>query len=207
MELLGKNIVVYDCEIKKAFVTQPGVYKSGFTREEFLDMGVSTACLFDYRTGDYSVYLDDNLSKLPERLNSADLVVGFNILGFDNPLIEHTTGQLLTAKPYDMLYYSRRSTGWKTGDRFPSGLRLDNHLEAMFGDQFKKTEDAAQAPAMFQRGELGRVISYCLADVHREKTLFEHMWKNGNVKTQTHGLRDVIRPQQVLDSDASVALL
>lgn len=203
-ELEKKNIVVFDCEIKKGFNELatpfvPGVYRD-FTEADFKEMGVSVACLWDYLTGDMKVYLDDNIELLPKRLNEADLVVGFNIGPFDLPLVKAETGVEIKAKTYDMLFYSRRSTGWKPGGRYPSGLKLDNHLEAMFGIANKKTEDAAMAPKMYQDGKWGQLISYCSADVMREKWLFEFMWSQGLVKTHAHGQKEIIKPQMVLDS-------
>lgn len=186
MELLGKNIVVYDCEIKEPV---DGV-KITWDRHHL--MGLSVACLYDYRADDWNVYFDKDLGALCERLNTADLVVGFNTTGFDNKLLRALGGPLKSdeeLKNWDILDWSRRSTGWRPSGRFPTGLRLDDHLRGTFGEAFMKTADGADAPGMWQRGELGRLVSYCLADVKRERMLFEHIVKTGYVITATHGKR------------------
>lgn len=184
--LNGKNIVVFDCEIENdvdgTIVT--------WDRKDL--MGFSVGCLFDYATGDFGVYFKEDIQRFAERLNRADLCVGFNILGFDNELVRAQGGDLSsddTLKHYDLLLYSRMAMGWKPGDRFPKGMRLDDHLEATFGKQFMKTEDGALAPKMWRDGRRGEVVSYCLADVRREKTLFEHVVEKGWAKTAAHGQR------------------
>lgn len=190
LEILnGKNIVVFDCEIENDVDGE----KVTWARKDL--MGFSVGCLFDYKTGDYEVYFKEDIKRFADRLNSADLVVGFNILGFDNELIRAQGGDL---KPddelchYDILYYSRLAVGWTPKSKFPSGLRLDNHLSATFGKDFMKTEDGALAPKMWRDGKRGEVVSYCLADVRREKTLFEHIVNNGWVMTEAHGKRELM---------------
>lgn len=201
MDLAGQNIIVFDCEIKEEI---DGKIVTWGTPEK---MGVSVAVSFDYLTMDYNVYLDDNLPELYERINNADMVSGFYTLGFDIPLLNATRlfgpdGGELLKKPlridnhYDMLYWSRRATGWNDGQKFPSNMRLDNHLEAMFG--IKKTQDGADAPKFWQRKELGKLISYCVADVTREKRLFEHIWNLGWVKTAQYGQKIIQSPREML---------
>jgi hypothetical protein len=188
-KLNGKNIVVYDTEIKNVV---DGIKVTWGTKNL---MGISVACLFDYLTGDYQVYFDKDVEQLAHRLNAADLVVGFNTTGFDNDVVRSNGGKSLwddeKLKNWDILEHSRRSTGWTPKDRFPSGMKLDDHLEATFGEQFMKTADGADAPLMFQRGEIGKLTSYCLADVRREKTLFEHIVQHGWVKTKMHGQKHI----------------
>lgn len=183
-ELKGKNIIVFDCEIKEE------IGKNGITWSSYDRMGVSTACAFDYRRMDYLVFMDDNIQELRQLLATADLIVGFNIIGFDLPLIAASTKPVEknpNLEIYDLLFASRKAVGWEEGARFPSGLKLDEHLEGTFGQSEMKTANGAEAPLMWQRKELGKVISYCLADVKREKMLFEHVLRGKPVKTKTHG--------------------
>lgn len=184
--LEGKNIVVFDCEIANEI---DGTLVT-WGRKDL--MGFSVGCLYDYLTGDYHVYFKNDIHRLADRLNCADLCVGFNILGFDNELIRAQGGELLPddeLQTYDLLVYSRMSMGWTPEQRFPKGMRLDDHLKSTFGNYFMKTEDAAQAPAMWRAGRIGEVVTYCLADVRREKALFEYVVEHGWAKTETHGKR------------------
>lgn len=189
--LQGTNIVVYDCEIVNEI-------KGNITWNDHDKMGLSVACLYDYRTDDYSVYFDQASRELADRLNEADLVVGFNTTGFDHKLVHAVTGRLDAdlmdvecERNYDMLYWSRRAMGWSPSAKFPSGMRLDNHLESTFGREFMKTGDGANAPIWWQQGLISKVTSYCLSDVKRERMLFEHIVRYGWVSTFAHGKRDI----------------
>lgn len=199
LDLEGLNVVVHDAEIinlvgngaKHPTLDRP------MTWDDHDAMGVSVACLYDYRDGEYKVYMKDNLDKLAERLNEADLIVGFNIIGFDHKLYR-ASGMALKPenelKVYDILVESRKGLGCKEGDQYPSGLRLNNHLLGMFGPEAVKTADGAQAPEMFQQGRIGELITYCLSDVFREKRVFEHICAYGLVTTDTHGTKYVRHP-------------
>lgn len=191
--MTGLNIVVFDLEIKEPF--EANGYRS-FTTDDFKKMGISCGALFDYKTGDTSVFLEDNLASLGVRLNNAALVVGFNIIGFDLPLLKANNIVLANDMPiYDMLPASRKSVGWKEGDKYPSGLRLDNHLLGTYGPKFVKTMDGKLAPDLYKQGRMGELISYCIADVRRERALFEKIWNVGWAATDTHGRRWFEPPQ------------
>lgn len=203
--LSGRNIVVFDLEIKNV------IGQNGVTWDTLDQMGISVGCLFDFKTLEYQVYMDDNLTELGERINQADLVVGFNILSFDLPLLSATLLHPSQEQPfrirpnlavYDILYWSRVSVGWNPDDplsRFPSGLKLDDHLLGTFGPALMKTADGAQAPVFYQEKKLGRLISYCLADVNREAKLFKHIWGGLPVRTKTHGEKILKHPKDVLE--------
>ncbi len=196
MNLPGLNVVVWDAEIKNVI---DGKIITWDTKDK---MGISVACLFDFRTMDYMVYLDDNIAELLARLEDADLIVGFNINGFDIPLLEATMKAKLRdatkGKVYDLLDQSRIAVGYREGMRFPSGLKLDDHLLGTFGEENMKTAHGSQAPLMYQNGEMGTLISYCLADVKREAKLFKHVWDRKEVKTAMHGAKMLADPRSML---------
>lgn len=192
-KLAGKNIVVYDCEI------QNEIDGKNVTWATYDKMGLAVAALYDYVDGDYKVYLEKDVDDLFSRLLEADLVVGFNIKGFDNKLIDALKNSALDLtdsvledylKSWDIYEHSLKAHGYIGGVR-PKGLRLDDHLKGIFGEAFAKTMDGAQAPIEWQRGNEAKVITYCLADVRREKMLFEHILIHGWVYTETHGKRYV----------------
>lgn len=184
-QLAGKNIVVYDCEIKHV------IDQVNITWNDHHKMGLSVACLFDYETMDYVVYLERDLQNLCNRLNGAEMVVGFNTEGFDEKLLRGLGGDLTKLKNWDMLYWCRRATGWTDRQRFPSGLKLDDVLEGTFGKEHMKTDHGSQAPIMWREGRHGECITYCLADVKRERMLFEQLVGEGHFTTATHGKKYV----------------
>jgi DEAD/DEAH box helicase domain-containing protein len=134
--------------------------------------------------------MDDNYAKLGARLNRANLIVAFNQIGFDNKLLRASGVDLRpdTELPnFDMLAEGRKAMGWDPSQRFPAGCKLDNFLEGTFGQGFMKTSHGEEAPRMWREGRLGELLSYCLADVVREKALFEYIWETGVAFTPAHG--------------------
>jgi len=193
--LEGKNIAVFDLEIKNVIDGRQ------ITWNDHHLMGISVGVAFHYKTMEYKVFMDDNIEELPELLNSCDLVSGFNITGFDNPLIDGTTKLKLKKdlNIYDLLVESRLAAGWKHGQKFPTGMKLDDHLLATFGKDHMKTDHGANAPLLWQSGQVGKLVSYCIADVKRECKLFEHVWNGLAVKTQMHEARILRNPQSFLE--------
>lgn len=186
--LEGRKVVVFDLEIKN--VIEPGVPGKGW--RDFGHMGISVGVARDYESGDTRVFMDDNLAELAVLLEEADLIVGFNIIEFDLPLLYST----LNCAPkrdlaiYDLLAQSR--IAYRKG--FAKGMRLDDHLLGTFGPNSVKTESGADAPIFWQKRQLGRLISYCIADVARESMLFEHVYRHGWVSTPNFGKVNLADP-------------
>jgi len=198
--LKGRNIIVHDAEIIRLVGSPHPTENRPLTWNDHDVMGISVVCTFEYADMEYHVYMKDNLDKFIEKMNRAELITGFNVIGFDHKLYR---GSGLPLKPeselptYDMLVESRKALGWEEGSQnFPKGCRLDNHLRGTFGDGFMKTANGEEAPQMWQEGRLGELISYCLGDAHRERTLFEFICKHGFVITDTHGAKTVRHPFQ-----------
>ncbi len=190
-DLHHKNIVVYDLEISNV------IDGKNITWNDKDKMGISVGCLFDYLDGDMKVYLSENMHELATRLENADIITGFNINDFDHKLLEATLkidglARRLQSKSYDLLPEVRKSTG----QVFPKGCKLDNVLEATFGMQ--KTQNGADAPLMHQRGEIAKLITYCVADVRRERMCFEEAYVSNYLKTPMHGMHQMRNPLDLL---------
>ena len=194
----GRNIIVYDLEIKEPI-------EGPVTWDRHDLMGISVGVAYHYLTGEFKVYMDDNIAELAAHLHQADLISGFNIISFDNRLLDATIGakgelaRVLDLKAYDLLVESRKASGWTPAKQFPKSMRLDDHLKCTFGDKFMKTANGAEAPLMWKEKQLGRLISYCIDDVKRECLLFEHVWSGKPVKTPLHADRVLDRTRLGFD--------
>lgn len=193
MNLHEQNITVFDCEIQNEVDGKIIGWKN------YDKMGHAVSASYNFKSGNYKIYFNDNLDELADDLHSSDLVTGFNIKGFDIPLLNGTAElikkiSLDEKKIYDMLEESRKSVG----NFFAKGLKLDNHLESMFGAGGMKSGHGANAPKLWQDKKLGSLCSYVLRDVNREKALFEHIWQHGWVNTAMHGQKQVKKPQDQL---------
>lgn len=174
--LKGKNIVVYDLEIKKP------VEKCSRKWESKDEMGISVGCAFDYREMRYRVFMDDNLRELTDRLNEPNtLVVAFNHVSFDNELLRANGFGLKPDRDlmnYDMLLVSKKGAA---AGKFDKGFTLDDHLRAL--ELPLKTASGALAPIWFEERKLGTLVDYCLNDVTQEKNLFEYLCEHGRARS------------------------
>lgn len=214
------NIVVFDLETK----LRPGkpqdiaAGRSDCLWEDKHKMGISVGCAFSWRTGDYTVHLDDNLPDLWKMLHEADMVTGFNIETFDLPLIRaemaNKIGHLVEAqldpsegaeqaaslrkamtekldaqydsimsKTYDLYHAIKAGAG---ADTYDKGYRVDDVLRATWGHEAAKTGNGAFAPDLWKEHKLGELISYCVADVARERRLFERAWHSALFRALGH---------------------
>lgn len=195
---IGKNIVIYDLETKHA--TGEAYNNRKITWDDHNLMGISSLCVYDYQTSNYSIHMDDNMEDAVTRINSADLVVGFNQVGFDEKVLRGAGFELRKDLPnYDLLYEGRRGMGWRDGDTFPSGCKLQDFLIGTFGPDFGKTGDGAMAPTLYQTKQFGKLITYNMMDVSRTRKLFEHIWVFGEAKTPRHGVHKISAPWERLN--------
>lgn len=200
-DLQGLNVVIHDAETINAVPGPHPTQERQMTWNDLDAMGISVAALFDYRDMEYKVYMKDNLAALAQRLNTADMVVGFNVKKFDHALYRANG---LPLKPenelrtYDIYEESIKALGWKEGDARPSSMRLNDHLRSMFGEDAVKIADGLEAPTMYKEGRIGELITYCISDVFREKRVFEYICTYGLVITP-NGTKHVRHPFLVKD--------
>lgn len=109
-------------------------------------------------------YLEDQASLLVERLRGADLVVGFNLLAFDYPVLApYAGGRLDGIRTLDILRELETRLGYR--------VSLASLAMATLGRG--KTADGVQSVQWFREGRLDLVIEYCRADVQVTRELFE----------------------------------
>ena len=72
----GPHIVVFDLETQRSAAEVGGWNKSHL-------MGMSVGVVWDSRSQDCTTYFEEDIDRLLEHLQAADLVIGFNIIGFD----------------------------------------------------------------------------------------------------------------------------
>ena len=121
-------------------------------------------------------YLEVDSMKLVEKIRSADLVVGFNVVGFDyavlQPYAEIDLGEIPT---FDMLVDIRKKLGFR--------LSL-NHL-AQQTLNAKKSADGLLSLNWWKEGKIDQIIEYCIKDVEITRDLFLFGVKNGYVEYQS----------------------
>jgi len=154
--------VIIDFETKKSF------------REtsKHQELGISVACAYDYKKGEYILYEEHELPKLFRLLEQASIVMGYNIDGFDLPVLQaYYPGDVAQFKTFDLLSDIKS----KLGRRIP----LDNCAQATLDKG--KTGHGLKAIALYREGKMDELKQYCQDDVEITKDLFEFGVKNGRI--------------------------
>jgi len=179
-------MIVYDCEIEKAILGKDelmvdGIYYCGGW-EDFEHMGISCIGAYDYLTDRCRVFCRDNFPEFQDLVDSRSIAIGFNSIGFDNRLLAANGIRIPAYKSYDVLVEVWLAAGLGPMFEYPShlGFKLDDLCEANLG--LTKTGHGALAPVQWQRGKIGAVIDYCLADVWLTKKLVNLIDRDGCLK-------------------------
>lgn len=188
------NIVIYDIEILRAIRRPneeviPGVeYCGGFDDHE--NCGISTLCAYE-EAPDGSimaqVFCADNLKEFQTVVDQARWVIGFNNSKFDDKVCLANGIVIPFSKSIDLLRQMWIAAGLDPDNyqkETHAGFGLDAVCKLAFG--VGKSLDGYRAPIEWQRGNYGKVISYCLRDVALTYRLFERIQR---VRVIPHPLR------------------
>lgn len=181
---MRNSALVYDLEIVKAIPDHgmprlEGIaYCDGWG--DYVNMGISVLCAYDYSQDRYRVFCADNLDEFLALCRDRQPIVSFNGRGFDNLVIKETmmlgAGELawMNERSYDIL-----AEIWERLPRRMKGYRLNDCSAANFHEF--KTGNGAHAPVLWQQGKFGQVIDYCMDDVRLTKMLFDRILETGGI--------------------------
>jgi len=147
-------------------------------------LGLAAAVTYSTGDGLFRHYTEDQVANLVSELQSADLVVGFNILRFDYEVLRpYTTVDLLRLPTVDMLAHIHQQLGFR--------VSLDSLAVATLGT--KKSADGIQAVRWYKQGRLDEVLAYCEQDVVVTRDLYEfgRAHKYLQYRDKYRGLRQV----------------
>jgi DEAD/DEAH box helicase domain-containing protein len=153
-----KNIVYFDLETQKS-ADEVGGW------DKIRDMRMSIGVTYSTASGGYRIYHEKQVDELINELRRADLVVGFNNLGFDYEVLHgYTILDLRQLPTLDMLAEIRKT--------LPHRLSLDSIAQASMG--VEKTADGMQALRWFKEGKLLEIAEYCCYDVKVTRLVHEY---------------------------------
>ncbi|MCX7990805.1 MAG: DEAD/DEAH box helicase [Proteobacteria bacterium] len=132
-------------------------------------MGLSLGVVYDEKKGEYEFYEEKDVEKLIERLEKADLVVGFNTEEFDFKVLTPYAGRKLKINSFDILKKIREKTGKRKS--------LNSLVKINLGDS--KSGDGLTAVKWFREGDLEKLKEYCKKDVELLFKLHDFIRKNG----------------------------
>lgn len=178
-------MLIYDLEIANAIPDRNGTRVEGVSYCEgwgdYKGMGVVVVGVYDYRTDRPRVFCRDNLSEFGALVSQTECLVSYNGLRFDNRVLEAAGLTIPEEKCYDLLAEIWRALG--LGPDFHPATHGGFSLDAVCWANFKiaKTGHGAAAPINYQRGQLGGVVDYCLADVYLTKRLLHRVICTGQI--------------------------
>ena len=153
-----KNIVYFDLETQKS-ADEVG----GWDKVQAMRMSIGVT--YSTARGDYCIYGEKQVDDLLSELRRADLVVGFNSMGFDYEVLHgYTILDLRQLPTLDMMAEIRKTV--------PHRLSLDSIAQATIG--LEKTSDGMQALRWFKEGKLLEIAEYCCYDVKITKLVHEY---------------------------------
>lgn len=153
-----RNVVYFDLETQKS-ADEVGGW------DRIRDMRMSVGVTYSTRRGSYRIYGEKEVDELLTELQRADLVVGFNNLGFDYEVLHHYTILDLRQIPtLDMLLELKKTLAHR--------LSLDSIVHATMG--VEKTSEGLQAIRWFKEGKMMEIAEYCCYDVKLTRLVHEY---------------------------------
>lgn len=162
------------------------------TRNIFDDVGkadpvlldIALVGVYDYKTEEYTSYLQEDLPKLWPILEKTDLIIGYNSDHFDIPLLnKYYPGDLTRIKSLDIMAEIRKGLGRRIG--------LGVIAEATLG--VGKSGHGLQAVEWWKKGDIENIRKYCLQDVKVTKEVYEYALEHKKLKyKEGEIIKDVI---------------
>ena len=135
-------------------------------------LGISVACAYDSKTDEFLSFRENELKALIE-LCEERLVVGYNIRGFDLPVMVPYGLDIKKVDAFDIMYDLEALTR----QRF---LKLEYVARGTLGTG--KSADGLMAVEWWKQGQIQKIIDYCLQDVKVTRDVFQFGRQNGFVR-------------------------
>jgi DEAD/DEAH box helicase domain-containing protein len=152
------HVVVFDLE------TQLSAAEVGGWNKSYL-MRMSCGIVWDSREDGFTTYFEDQVDKLVAHLQRAELIVGFNVIGFDYSVLRgYTRFDFRELNTLDIMRDVHSHLNYR--------VSLDGLAQATLDT--KKSADGLQALRWFKQGRLDLIEKYCRHDVEITRDLFRH---------------------------------
>lgn len=157
--------IVLDLETQKSFDDVGGRGKNHLLK-------ISVCGVYDYTTDKYLTYEEHQLPKLAPILQTADQIIGFNIIDFDFQVLQpYVNFDLAQVPAMDLLKEIEKSLGRR--------ISLDTVATATLGTG--KSGDGRKALEFWKHGRMEELKKYCLDDVKITRQVYEYALKHGKI--------------------------
>ena len=169
-----KNIVYFDLETRRSAAQVGGWHETA-------KMGMSVGVTYSTKDQAYHIYTEDQAADLIEELRTADLVVGYNHIGFDYGVLQAFTFWTVADVTHNLDLCLDLTA--RIGHR----LKLDSVAKVTLGGHSKTAEgtDALKWWAEYEKtGDpqlLLNIAKYCCYDVKVTMEVFKFGAQNGYV--------------------------
>lgn len=161
--------VILDVETKKTFDEVGGYFPD---RLGISFVGVCVRHNFAEQ-GELQSYFEKDIPRLFPLLEQADVVIGFNIDGFDMPTFtSYYTGDISRIPTLDVMDRIKDSIGHR--------VSLDAVAKETLG--VGKSGDGLDAIKYYKNQQWDKLEQYCLQDVKVTRDVFDYGYKHGMVK-------------------------
>lgn len=161
-------MIVLDIE---TVTTNPEEANLKFFRME--DQRMTYTGIIDYETGEEIDAWENDFDKIRELLFKTDLIIGYNVISFDIPVLARTLGSETNDLPMlDLMVAANRAIGFRP--------KLNNLANATLGRG--KLGSGSDAGIYYAEGRLDDLKKYCLEDVRLTRDLYDYGLKNGKIK-------------------------
>ena len=151
----------------------------GWDLDKIAKMRMSVGVVWDSQDQDYFVYEEKDAKNLIEKLRTADLVVGFNVIGFDYTVLQpYSDFDLEEIKTFDMLVDIHKLLRFR--------LSLKHLAQQTLGkDKADGAESGLYALELYRKGEISKLIKYCKQDVQITRDLYLFGAEHGHINYQS----------------------
>lgn len=161
-------VIVFDVETQRLFQELGSARQPG-------KLGLSVAVSYNVDADTYHDFTEETVGDLIDQVFSARLVIGYNILKFDYPVLKAYTDRRFNRVPtLDLFDHLYRRTGYRSG--------LNTVAASTLGEG--KTGDGVEAVTLWREGKIDELLSYCRADVRLTYEVYKYGLDHGAVYTR-----------------------
>lgn len=149
--------IYFDIETQNTFQEVGGHYPER--------LRISVAVTYDSRDASFHRYTEGDAEQLALDLSEADLVVGYNLFGFDYAVLQRYTKDVVLKElpSCDMMVRLQKRLGFRP--------KLDSVATATL--QVGKSADGLQAVRWWREGRVEEIFMYCEQDVDVTRRVYE----------------------------------
>lgn len=150
--------IFFDVETQNTFQEVGGHYPER--------LKISIAVTYDSADQTFHRYTEQQAAQLAYDLGQTDLVVGYNLYGFDYPVLQQYTDavELAQLPTLDMMLHIQKRLGFR--------LKLDSIATATL--KTGKSADGLQAVRWWREGKIEEIFTYCEQDVDVTRQVYEY---------------------------------